>query len=308
MPPELVVQALETFGVRLIDAPAPTDAQSGAEVYWVQTASGQLAYLKVTAAALGSEALATAKRELRFYRQLAPSVPIRTPPLLTALNSDLGMALLLGDAGEQRPVERWLSHDWEAVGRALAGLHTLPPPAGAWIRPDGLWTELEDPDLDGIRAFWAAELPALETLLARTKALVARLGAQPPVFVHGDCHAGNIVFAADGGPVLCDWQSAGVGRAPSDLAFLGVRAAPTGIQVPAVMLEAYLDQRRGLDPAFDHTGFATAVAWEELAVLVFEWPPYATYNNALGNGRVHRRAQELADRLDLTGVDVKDAR
>jgi hypothetical protein len=36
---------------------------------------------------------------------------------------------------------------------------------------------------------------------------------------------------------------------------------------------------------------------EELAVLVFQWPPFAAYNDAAGISRVRRRARYLAGLL-----------
>jgi hypothetical protein len=36
---------------------------------------------------------------------------------------------------------------------------------------------------------------------------------------------------------------------------------------------------------------------EELAVLVFQWPPFSAYNNPVGIARVRERARQLAERL-----------
>jgi aminoglycoside phosphotransferase (APT) family kinase protein len=93
-----------------------------------------------------------------------------------------------------------------------------------------------------ITKFWGGILPRLSDLLDSRDALGEEGASQPAVLVHGDCHTGNIVHAADG-LVFGGWQSAGVGRATSDLAMLGVRAAPSGAAVPRNALTAYLNRR-----------------------------------------------------------------
>ncbi|MEU4233892.1 phosphotransferase [Nonomuraea sp. NPDC026600] len=139
-------------------------------------------------------------------------------------------------------------------------------------------------------AFWAATLPQLSGLIARRAELRDQVSALPPVFVHGDCHTDNIVHAA-GSPVFCDWQSTGVGRPVSDLAFLSVRATPSGTVVPRALIDAYLDHSPG-----DRGLLERALVAEELAILVFLWPPYAAFNSPAGIARVHSRARELAER------------
>jgi aminoglycoside phosphotransferase (APT) family kinase protein len=298
MTADLLTEALATFRVDRIDAAQPAEARSGAGVHRVRTAAGEPAYLKVTPAALGEEAVDAAERELRFYRQFAPTVPVATPAVLDALSTGAGIAVLLLDAGTERPAPAWTDADWSRLGRALAELHTMPLPDWGWTRPDTLRTALAAPDLDQIRAFWAPVLPALEPLLADRDGVLARLEAQPAAFVHGDCHTGNIVHA-DGGLVFCDWQSAGLGRAAADLAFLSVRATPSGAQIPSALIRDYLSQRStDGDPA----ELEQAILLEELAVYVFEWPPYAAYNDSAGIARVQRRAQVLADRIAATAT------
>jgi hypothetical protein len=97
--------------------------------------------------------------------------------------------------------------------------------------------------------------------------------------------------------VLCDWQESGTGRAESDLVLLGVRAAPSGVRVPAVLVEEYLRQRVGAGGELDVAGFRRSLVLEELAVLVFQWPRFAAYNDAAGISRVRRRARYLAGLL-----------
>lgn len=300
-----MASALEVFGVRPAGGASPADARSGAGVRRVWLPDGGSAYLKVTGAELGGDALAAAGRELRFYRGVGPDAPVCVPPFLGAFEAEGGVALLLGDAGEQRDVAAWSPERWRGLGGALARLHTMPVPAGDWDRPDVLLGALAAPDLGAVAAFWSDRLPRLDELLAGRGALRDRLGSVPSVFVHGDCHTGNVLHGAGGqGPdqqgrdvVLCDWQESGTGRAASDLALLSVRATPSGTRVPAVLVEEYLRECARAGAELDAVELRRGLMVEELAVLVFQWPPFAAYNDAAGIARVRRRAQHLADRL-----------
>ncbi|WP_165362818.1 phosphotransferase family protein [Promicromonospora panici] len=283
--------------MRLTGGASPADARSGAGVRRVWLPDGGSAYLKVTGAELGGDALAAAGRELRFYRRVGPDAPVCVPPLLGAFEADAGVALLLGDAGEQRDVAVWSPELWRGLGGTLARLHTMPVPAGDWDRPDALLSALAAPDLDAVAGFWSGRLPRLDELLAGRGALRDRLGSAPPVFVHGDCHTGNVVHGND--VVLCDWQESGTGRATSDLALLSVRATPSGTRVPAVLFEEYLRECACAGVHLDAIELERSLMLEELAVLVFLWPPFAAYNDPAGIDRVRRRARYLADRLGV---------
>jgi Ser/Thr protein kinase RdoA (MazF antagonist) len=239
---DLLTEALSAFGVVRTPGARLVEARSGAGVHRVRTSAGVPAYLKITPVALGEEANAAAARELRFYEHVAPAMPVATPVLLDALKVPEGVALLLSDAGTERPPEAWTDTDWARLGRDLARVHAMPLPDGEWARPDSRDEALTAPDLDGIRAFWAPVLPALEPLLANRDRIAARLGAQPTTFVHGDCHTGNVVHT-DRGLAFCDWQLAGLGRASADLAFLSVRAAPAGVGIPPALVRGYLVHR-----------------------------------------------------------------
>lgn len=287
-PGELMSRAVQEFGVTIDDAAEPADARSGAGVHHARTPGGQAAYLKVTGAALGSAALKAARRELRFYRQLAAEVPVRTPPLLDALDLDLGVAVLLAAAGDQVRVNDWSGIAWSMLGRDLAALHSVHVARQDWDRPDPLLEAMSAPESAIITRYWADVLPRLSELLDSRDALRAELAAQPAVLVHGDCHTANIVHAANG-LVFCDWQCTGVGRATSDLAMLAVRAAPAGAVVPRGAVAVYLDHRGA-----DVCQLERALILEELAIFLFQWPPFAAYHGRAGIARVHDRIRQLA--------------
>lgn len=283
-----MTMALNEFGVVGQVSAARLESRSGAGVHAVRTTDGQTAYLKVTPALLGPQALAAARRELFFYQDVAPVASVRTPRLLDCVDTEDGVAVLLEAAGEPKEPASWTAGMWASLGRELATLHSMPlPKGGGWNRPDALREALADPDLEKIRAFWAPVLPQLADLVSRRVELEDHVGALPPVFIHGDCHTDNIVHSA-GSLVFCDWQAAGIGRAVSDLAFLSVRVTPAGVTVPRALIDAYLDHR----PCERHT-LQRALLAEELAILVFLWPPFAAFNSPSGITHVRCRAREL---------------
>jgi aminoglycoside phosphotransferase (APT) family kinase protein len=354
MSTELMTTVLDEFKVSAEVAGAPLESRSGAGVHAVRTADGQRAFLKVSPTGPG---LAAAQRELRFYREIAPLTPVRTPALLSHVESAAGIALLLEAAGETLPAAAWTADMWADLGRDLAALHTMPlPPGDDWSRPDALLDALAEPDLDQIRTFWSSELAALT---GRRAELADQIAALPPAFTHGDCHTDNIVHS-NGELVFCDWQVCGIGRPTTDLALLSVRATPAGVTVPAKLVDAYLDGRAGalrsggprsggpqsgafesgtlrsggpqsgaLESGNPQSGnpqsgnpqsgapesgtlrsggpqsadlqsadlqsadLQSALVAEELAIMVFLWPPYAAYNSPAGIARIRDRASEL---------------
>lgn len=290
MPHALVDTAVRTFRLS-IDAPEARSA-SGAGVYRALTAGGQEAWLKTTPAGLGPRALAAARRELLFYRRLAPTLPVRTPRLLDATDDAQGVVLLLAAAGTPRNIASWTPSLWARLGRTLAELHHTPLPAGEpWRRPDSLERALSEPDMPAITAFWGPALPQFDRLVECRDALIAASAALPPALVHGDCHTDNVLFTDDA-PVLCDWQETTVARPVADLAFLGVRAAPAGVAVPPELLDAYAQAS-----AHDRDTLERALLSEELAMDVYLWPHHAAYLDATAIRRIHARGRTLADRF-----------
>ncbi|MGY5060719.1 aminoglycoside phosphotransferase family protein [Streptomyces sp. 900105755] len=289
MPSDLVESAVERFGLE-VERKAAGSA-SGAGVFGARTSEGRRVYLKATPAESGSRQLAAARRELGFYRQLAPGLPVDSPRMLGALDDDRGVVLLLEQAGTSRDAASWTPEMWARLGRELAALHgSVPPVDEYWRRPDVLLQALSAPDTAAITAFWQPVLPRLADVVAQPDELLAHGAWLPEALVHGDCHTDNIVFR-EGRPVLCDWQEAVIGRPVSDLAFLSVRATPTGTEVPSVLLDAYAQAG-----TYDRGLLEQALLAEELAMFVFLWPGYAAYIDRLGTERIQRRGRALAER------------
>lgn len=126
-------------------------------------------------------------------------------------------------------------------------------------------------------------------MLADLDALREAMAALPLVFAHGDCHTGNVLHAGRS-LVFCDWQSAGAARAQSDLAFLSVRATPSGGARSGALIDAYL-ARSADDPQL----LRRAVVADELTTLLVQWPPYAPANDAAGIARIVHRTRALTD-------------
>jgi Ser/Thr protein kinase RdoA (MazF antagonist) len=100
----------------------------------------------------------------------------------------------------------------------LKAIHTADGPAAgipAWAPTAGLRTRLaEATGVDeAIRDFLAAEIDAIETLLAGLSEIEPLI---PPGVIHGDAHLGNLI-PAPGGPVICDFDSARIGPREWDL-------------------------------------------------------------------------------------------
>jgi aminoglycoside phosphotransferase (APT) family kinase protein len=290
MPSSFVASVLTKFAVVTQESEARLESRSGAGIHAARTADGQDAYLKLSPATQGPDAVAAARRELRFYQHLAATAPVHTPKLLNSVDTDDGVGMLLEAAGEPVPVGSWTPSMWAALGRELAALHSIPPPKGpSWNRPDALRQALAYPDRPAIEAFWAPVLPRLNEIFSQRTELERWMDALPPVFIHGDCHTDNIVQSSES-LVFLDWQMSGIGRPGSDLAFLNVRAMPAGVTTPPELLESYLDGR-----SYDRRTLELALMAEELAAFVFQWPPFAAYNSPTGIDRVRLRAGALSE-------------
>lgn len=214
-----------------------------------------------------------AGRELRFYRELADEVPVRTPPLLAGVTSGGHDVLLLGPAAPAPPAREWSDATWLEVARQLGRLHRTFHAAEleglAWLGrdPGG------GPTLQERREMWRSTPCAqvTEALLADLDLLVLAAAAPAPCLVHGDCHAQNLLLDADGELVWADWQAVRHGHGPEDLALLWQRAQFNGATPPRqATLTAYAEAR-GI--RLDET-FLSAVTAAELHLLLIGWPGF----------------------------------
>jgi hypothetical protein len=150
----------------------------------------------------------------------ARAAGVATPRAIRDDAFDAGGGLWATAWERVHPIDR--STDWEVVGRMIAALHRLPPPADAAALPwcgDFPWWRLDEyaPTLlDTIDAAAAAGLR--RALNGHGDWELAAL-AGPLVVAHGDVHPGNVV-TTDDGPVLLDWDLACIGPPAWDHAAL----------------------------------------------------------------------------------------
>lgn len=277
LPADIIANALN-----LRINPARAGGMSGAGVYPATRTDGTACVLKIA-----DRADPRAERECAVYETL--SLPVRTPDVLDTWTDEATIALVLSDGGEVLPAADWSAADWRAVAHDLASLHTYRPPQEQnWRKRTPTLTSLQQPELAAIASVWRPVIgEGLDQVLANRDRLQADIAASGEGFVHGDCHAGNIIPAA-GGPVWIDWQEAHIGHPAWDLAFLRSRAIPAGATMPTTVLDTYCAAR-----GIDRDVFARAVLAAELAITIFDWPTYMEYLSAEERSRLKTRARKL---------------
>lgn len=260
---------------------------SGASVRRVRV-DGRDAVLKVTTVGEGQQ---SARRELAFYRTLAPVVPVATPQLLRYADNDDRTALVLSAHAPPRPAREWDQSAWLDLARQLADLHSIPPPqVEPWTESSWLRQALARPPTDLAEGYWSTTDAAdqLGPALRMVGELADAVREIPDSFLHGDCHVDNLL-SDDGRLVWADWQGAGVGSPAGELAFLWSRAGADGADLPYdAMLREYAVQRE-LDP----TQLARSVAAAEIGILLFAWPEYVAYRTEADRDRITQRLLHL---------------
>lgn len=264
---------LSSAGVVRLDG-----GQSKASVFLLETA-GDRCVLKVT---VSRRWRPQALRELRFYRELAPRLPIPVPRLLGSIVVREGVALLISAHGHRTAANEWPHDQWTTVAAQAAALHrqsrsSAPP---RWARrpsdPDprsisravAAWQHLDHPAI-------AAKVPGLVTDVTRL------LAQAPPTLIHGDCHVDNLLTCDEGGVVWVDWQEVTTGAGPEDLALLWQRAEFDGARPPrSAMITAY---EAGLGATVGGSLERLMLA-AELRLLLLEWPHFLPYGSASQRG------------------------
>jgi Ecdysteroid kinase-like family len=193
--------------------------------------------------AAGPLARAAYAKEVAFYTELAPRLPVRTPRCHHAAITDdaSSFTLVLDDLADCRPGNQVEACTVPAAEAAVANLAALHGPtwcdaeiAGRpWLSGDpSLTAEALAPVLelaaDQFRDRFAAELTGAEraVLEASRRVLAGWMVAPAPTFavVHGDYRLDNLLFATDdpGQVAAVDWQTVAIAQPGRDLAyFLG---------------------------------------------------------------------------------------
>jgi Ser/Thr protein kinase RdoA (MazF antagonist) len=288
MPNDVGPNVVQGLGWELdVDETKLAGAASGAGVYRVRL-DGTDAVLKVTAGA-GQQ---NARRELAFYRTLADRVPVVTPQLLRYADNDEFTAIVLSAHTPAPPAHEWDQATWLEVVRQLAALHSMPMPVEErWTETPWLQKTLRQPPVTLAREYWSTTVPAVDQLLNETTALARDVDAVPDCFLHGDCHADNLLRDGDSLIVWADWQSTGVGAPAGELALLWSRAHADGADLPYdAMLHEYADLR-----SIDAAKLRPAIRAAELAFLLFAWPEFAAYLPQSKQNRLTSRLLQLID-------------
>ncbi|GAB3917748.1 hypothetical protein GCM10011575_41740 [Microlunatus endophyticus] len=280
MPDKTVTAALEALGQPTdIDAVQLTGSMSQSGVYKVRI-NNLDAVLKINSARHEQD---LARHELAFYQSLATDVPVQTPQLLQAVDTDQLTVLLLTAHGQTRPAADWDDADWLGLARELAELHSFPVPDGApWNGTPWLESILQQPPFEVAENYWShtPASPSLGAVLDDTDLLGAALAAVPRCFIHGDCHVGNLPL--DGPHVVwVDWTVTGMGYPAIDLAALWGRAHSDGADPPYGGILNTYTRHRGIDADDLRRSMLAAL----LATLLFGWPEYAHYHSTTEQGR-----------------------
>lgn len=265
-------------------------ALSGSSVHQICW-PGSAAVLKVTRRSQsGGSVLEASRREVTFYRDVAPRLPIATPRLLRhKVSADRVITLLTAHPPAQ-PVAEWDEGSWLAVADDLAALHRCSVPV-EWT--SGCWLEqaLRAPDWTRATTFWVSrgvDRALLASLRRRTAPLRVMASGLERTLIHGDCHTDNLLRERHR-VVWTDWQQVGIGNPALDLAFLSVRATPAAGTFPHEMIiRAYAAKRR-----VDGHEVLVATQAVELAILLFTWPRFAGLNTEAAVTRVARRVEHL---------------
>jgi aminoglycoside phosphotransferase (APT) family kinase protein len=193
-------------------------------------------------------------REVAVYRHVLPGAELGTARCWAAHGDEgIGEWWLLLERVDG--IELWQAGEpevWQDVARWAARLHRIDAAAAAGaddghglLRYDRThferWPQRARRFLAGDRAAAAG----LDRVLARYGEVVDALAALPPVFVHGELYASNVIVVPGSGRVCAvDWEMAGVGPGLLDLAAL-VAGDWSDLERSA-MVDAY---HGALDPA-----------------------------------------------------------
>ncbi len=265
--------------------------------------------------------------EARFYRELAGSVPVRTPGVWHAAHSpEGGYVMVLEDLtviGARQPTqdEDDAAEFAEQVMDAFAALHATfqgdprfsPGGEFAWV-DEHTMRYGPGPGLDIIRmgvASFGDEMPPVfhemvDIYLTRTSELSDLLFSGPATLIHGDSHIGNML-RDDDGPILLDWAVVGWGPGLRDVAYFVGNSVPEEVrrQHEQGLVRRYVEALRGhgVEMPFEE-------AWDTYRLqLVTGWISAAS-TASLGDAlqpleigmRATHRSNRALDELDVLAL------
>ena len=198
------------------------------------------------------------KREVSFYRTLAPAIGMRAPAAyVTEFDSESGFSMiLLEDIGHLRAVAQYAPHASEGLNLndALAAIDSLVSLHARWWNDDSVneypwlgnardtaqiersatsYAEAVEPFLETFGEFLPDGYESIARSFGQNAGEVMKLlGSGNQTLNHGDFRLDNIVFddAADGidRVVAFDWQGIGVSKAAVDISYFIAGSVTTG--------------------------------------------------------------------------------
>lgn len=269
------LRELGLAGARLDHHRTLAGADSGSRVFQLVLDGGEPTVLKATTAPEPERE--QARRELAFYTTLAARVPVRTPALLGAADSDELTCLLLKAARPSPPAGEWRPEQWMALATQLGELHRpeiLREVDGAdWLGRSG-WPP---PDYVASTAQTTREQwrdlgygGLTDPLFDQLDDLAAAVAALPECLLHGDCHVANLLLGQTDADLLwTDWQGPSRGHGPEDFALLWGRANADGGRPPLAEMQATYAGVRGLP---DDDLLDRAMVAGQIRLALFGWP------------------------------------
>lgn len=185
------------------------------------------------------EAAGLSASEVRFYRELAGQVPLRTPRCFYNRHDGVNFELVLEDLSESHGLRSGESactlNEAEAVIDALARLHAFGWEA-EWLNGRSAWLAQQTERELKLGAWLGAPLmrsglAAAGSLLSPTlrrcamnyashrKEADEHLLKPPLTLIHNDCHPGNLAFSVQGAAVFFDWQMVRAGQWARDVSY-----------------------------------------------------------------------------------------
>ena len=269
-------------------------AASGSSVYRLDLDHDEMLVLKVSPGPVSEGAW----RELRFYQEVAGHLPVRTPRLVAGRTTTGWTCLFLSVADPSPPAAEWTTGRWLEAARQLGLLHRpeVASRAGrhSWLRggPPAASTQVTS-ERDRARRIWGTleQAQLAGPLLDVLDQLSAAVEAVPVCLVHGDCHAGNLLLdPVDGRLVWTDWQAAGFGHGPEDLALLWQRGEFDGGRPPREeMLEVYARTRE----IHDRPRLHRAAIGAEIRLALLGWPSFLSAAPSSRREVIYRRLAAL---------------
>jgi hypothetical protein len=222
-------------------------------------------------------ALRNYEREVKFYREIAPTVDIRVAHCYHAEwhESTGDFVLLLEDLAPCEQGNQITGCSAEIARRSVVELARLHGPRWGDPTLDGIeFLERRKPDdAGGLQGIWMMMLPGFlatysKYLDTEGVGLVERFGARipewlggrdlPPTVTHGDYRLDNLMFASPAGGcsvAAVDWQTPGHGPASADVSyFMGAGPLPeVRRQIERDVIDGYLAALAGygVDVAFE---------------------------------------------------------